>query len=76
MLYNVISAIQPFVDSAISRTINIPQVYGSASFHSLYRVDFELGLKSWITFKPNPVSGGVVSGGGGGTVVLSIVRQT
>jgi ribonucleoside-diphosphate reductase alpha chain len=66
MLYNVISAIQPYVDSAISRTINIPQVYSAASFRSLYMVDFELGLKSWITFRPNPVTSSVLSGGEGG----------
>jgi ribonucleoside-diphosphate reductase alpha chain len=57
------AAIQPYVDSAISKTINIPVDYPFEKFQSLYKDAYTLGLKGCTTFRPNPVTGEVLSGG-------------
>jgi len=54
------AALQPFVDSAISKTINIPADYSFAQFQSIYREAHHLGLKGCTTFRPNPVTGAVL----------------
>ncbi len=55
------AAIQPFIDSAISKTINIPVGYPFNKFQSLYENAFTMGLKGCTTFRPNPVTGEVLS---------------
>ncbi|MEE8388012.1 MAG: adenosylcobalamin-dependent ribonucleoside-diphosphate reductase [Acidiferrobacterales bacterium] len=55
------AAIQPYVDSAISKTINIPADYPFNRFQSLYENAFSMGLKGCTTFRPNPVTGEVLS---------------
>ncbi len=57
------AAIQPFVDSAISKTINIPEDYPFDQFKSLYEQAFNRGLKGCTTFRPNPVTGAVLESG-------------
>ncbi|MCG7757825.1 MAG: adenosylcobalamin-dependent ribonucleoside-diphosphate reductase, partial [Nitrosomonas sp.] len=54
------AAIQPYVDQAISKTINIPADYGFAQFSDLYRQAYELGLKGCTTFRPNAVTGEIL----------------
>ena len=54
------AAIQPFVDSAISKTINVPEDYPFKKFRSLYELAFERGLKGCTTFRPNPVTGAIL----------------
>ncbi|PVV11167.1 MAG: ribonucleoside-diphosphate reductase, adenosylcobalamin-dependent [gamma proteobacterium symbiont of Ctena orbiculata] len=54
-------AIQPYVDSAISKTINIPSDYPYEAFKSLYIEAHDLGLKGCTSFRPNPVSGEILS---------------
>ncbi|MDX1488891.1 MAG: hypothetical protein R3268_11860, partial [Acidiferrobacterales bacterium] len=55
------AALQPFVDNAISKTINIPENYPFDEFRSLYELAFEKGLKGCTTFRPNPVTGAVLT---------------
>jgi ribonucleoside-diphosphate reductase alpha chain len=55
------AALQPFVDSAISKTVNIPQDYPFDEFRSLYELAFDKGLKGCTTFRPNPVTGAVLA---------------
>jgi ribonucleoside-diphosphate reductase alpha chain len=55
------AALQPYIDSAISKTINIPPDYPYEAFKSLYRQAHRLGLKGCTTFRPNPVSGEILS---------------
>lgn len=55
------AAVQPFVDSAISKTVNIPSDYDFDAFKSLYDKAYELGLKGCTTFRPNPITGAVLS---------------
>jgi ribonucleoside-diphosphate reductase alpha chain len=54
------AALQPWVDNAISKTINVPAEYPFAEFKSLYEYAFEKGLKGCTTFRPNPVTGQVL----------------
>ena len=60
------AALQPYVDSAISKTINVPESYAFTDFQDLYRQAFELGLKGCTTFRPNPVTGDILSRVDGG----------
>ncbi len=53
--------LQPHVDSAISKTINIPADYPFEAFKSLYESAYRLGLKGCTAFRPNPVTGAVLS---------------
>ena len=57
------AALQPYVDNAISKTINIPENYLFEDFRSLYELAFEKGLKGCTTFRPNAVTGAVLSTG-------------
>ncbi len=57
------AALQPYVDQAISKTINIPVDYEFAAFRNLYRLAYDKGLKGCTTFRPNPVTGEVLRGG-------------
>jgi len=56
------AALQPYVDNAISKTINIPADFDFASYGAIYRDAFRLGLKGCTTFRPNPVTGELLSG--------------
>ena len=55
------AALQPFIDNAISKTITIPEDYPFEVFRSLYDVAFERGLKGCTTFRPNQVTGAVLT---------------
>lgn len=54
------AAIQPYVDQAISKTINIPADYDFAAFRDLYQQAYDLGLKGCTTFRPNAVTGEIL----------------
>jgi ribonucleoside-diphosphate reductase alpha chain len=55
------AAIQPYVDNAISKTINIPEHLAFAAYRSVFEQAYALGLKGCTTFRPNPVTGSVMS---------------
>jgi len=59
----MVAAVQPFIDSAISKTVNIPSDYPFDGFQDLYRTAWELGAKSLATFRPNAVTGSILSTG-------------
>lgn len=54
------AALQPFVDNAISKTINVPEDYDFSAFRDIYTRAFALGLKGCTTFRPNRVTGTVL----------------
>ena len=56
------AALQLYVDSSISKTINVPEDYPFANFKDIYRLAFEQGLKGCTTFRPNPITGEVLKG--------------
>jgi ribonucleoside-diphosphate reductase alpha chain len=57
------AAVQPFVDNAISKTINVPEHFDFGAFESLYQAAYDLDLKGCTTFRPNPITGSVLTAG-------------
>jgi ribonucleoside-diphosphate reductase alpha chain len=55
------AALQPFVDNSISKTINIPENYSFDEFKYIYDAAYDLNLKGCTTFRPNPVTGMVLT---------------
>jgi ribonucleoside-diphosphate reductase alpha chain len=55
------AALQPHVDNSISKTINVPRDYAFEDFKDIYRQAYDLGLKGCTTFRPNPVTGEVLT---------------
>jgi ribonucleoside-diphosphate reductase alpha chain len=55
------AAVQAHVDSSISKTINIPESFPFEQFKSVYEEAYDLGLKGCTTFRPNSVTGSVLS---------------
>ena len=53
--------LQPFVDNAISKTINVAADHPFAAFEDIYRQAHRLGLKGCTVFRPNPVTGAVLA---------------
>ncbi|MCK5480114.1 MAG: ribonucleoside-diphosphate reductase, adenosylcobalamin-dependent, partial [Gammaproteobacteria bacterium] len=53
--------LQPHVDSAISKTINVPDDCTFDEFRGLYELAYKHGLKGCTTFRPNPVTGEILS---------------
>ena len=60
------AALQPFVDNAISKTINVPADFDFEAFRTIYTRAYQLGLKGCTTFRPNPVTGAVLAAEGEG----------
>jgi ribonucleoside-diphosphate reductase alpha chain len=58
---NMQAALQPFVDNAISKTINVAADLPFERFTELYRRAHALGLKGCTVFRPNPVTGAILS---------------
>ncbi|HET9047323.1 MAG TPA: adenosylcobalamin-dependent ribonucleoside-diphosphate reductase, partial [Casimicrobiaceae bacterium] len=54
------AAVQPFIDSAISKTVNVPIDYPFAPFEDLYFEAWKAGLKGIATYRPNDVLGAVL----------------
>ncbi|HEV3239747.1 MAG TPA: adenosylcobalamin-dependent ribonucleoside-diphosphate reductase [Casimicrobiaceae bacterium] len=54
------AAVQPFVDTAISKTVNVPIDYAFADFENLYLEAWKSGLKGLTTYRPNSVVGAVL----------------
>ena len=59
------AALQPHVDAAISKTINCAQDIVFDDFKDIYTRAYETGLKGCTVYRPNPVTGAVLSSGDG-----------
>ena len=57
----MVAAIAPYVDSAISKTVNVPEDYPYERFRDLYLEAWRAGLKGITTYRPNKVLGSVLS---------------
>jgi ribonucleoside-diphosphate reductase alpha chain len=55
------AAAQPFIDSAISKTINVPRNIAFEDFAEVYLQAYRLGCKGCTTYRPNEVTGAVLS---------------
>jgi len=56
----MIAAVQPYVDAAISKTVNVPEDYPFEDFKNLYLGAWHAGLKGITTYRPNNVIGSVL----------------
>ena len=54
------AAVQPFIDTAISKTVNVPADYPFDAFKDLYFDAWQAGLKGIATYRPNSVLGSVL----------------
>ena len=57
----MVAAVAPYVDTAISKTVNVPADYPYADFQGLYLSAWKSGLKGLATYRPNAVLGAVLS---------------
>jgi ribonucleoside-diphosphate reductase alpha chain len=57
----MVAAVAPFVDSAISKTVNVPADYSFEDFKDLYLEAWRAGLKGITTYRPNDLLGSVLS---------------
>ena len=57
----MVAAVAPYIDTSISKTVNVPADYPYAEFQSLYMEAWESGLKGLATYRPNSVLGSVLS---------------
>src|SRR5215207_1861389 len=55
------AAVQAHVDSSISKTVNVPASIGFDAFKQVYEEAYDLGLKGCTTFRPNAITGSVLS---------------
>lgn len=53
--------VQKWVDSSISKTINLPENISFEDFKSVYLTAYELGCKGCTTYRPNAITGSVLS---------------
>ncbi|HSC64054.1 MAG TPA: adenosylcobalamin-dependent ribonucleoside-diphosphate reductase [Caldimonas sp.] len=58
---SMVAAVAPCIDTAISKTVNVPADYPYADFQHLYFDAWESGLKGLATYRPNSVLGAVLS---------------
>ena len=56
----MMEAVQPFVDTAISKTVNIPVDYPYEDFKGLYLQAWRARLKGLATYRPNAILGAVL----------------
>ncbi|MCW7537228.1 adenosylcobalamin-dependent ribonucleoside-diphosphate reductase [Aquabacterium sp. A7-Y] len=57
----MVAAVAPYVDTSISKTVNVPEDYPYADFQDLYLRAWKSGLKGLATYRPNTVLGAVLS---------------
>ena len=55
------AAAQEYIDSSISKTINLPEDTSFEAFKDVYAQAYAMGCKGCTTYRPNPVTGSVLS---------------
>jgi len=55
------AVVQKYVDSSISKTINVPEDIGFEAFRDVYIQAYRSGCKGCTTYRPNAVTGSVLS---------------
>jgi len=58
---DMVAAVAPYVDTSISKTVNVPADYPYSDFEDLYLSAWRAGLKGLATYRPNEVLGAVLS---------------
>ncbi|MCD6665042.1 MAG: adenosylcobalamin-dependent ribonucleoside-diphosphate reductase, partial [Hydrogenophaga sp.] len=59
----MMEAVQPYVDTAISKTVNVPADYPYEDFKGLYQQAWRANLKGLATYRPNNILGSVLDTG-------------
>jgi ribonucleoside-diphosphate reductase alpha chain len=59
----MMEAVQPFIDTSISKTVNVAADYPYDDFKDLYLEGWKAGLKGLATYRPNSILGSVLSVG-------------
>jgi ribonucleoside-diphosphate reductase alpha chain len=54
------AAVQDYIDSAVSKTINLPATISFDAFKEIYVQAYDLGCKGCTTYRPNEVTGAVL----------------
>jgi ribonucleoside-diphosphate reductase alpha chain len=62
----MMEAVQPFVDTAISKTVNVAADYPYEDFKNLYHQAWRAHLKGMATYRPNSILGSVLDTGTSG----------
>jgi len=57
----MVAAVAPYIDTSISKTVNVPEDYPYGEFQDLYFRAWKSGLKGLATYRPNKVLGSVLS---------------
>ena len=57
----MVAAVAPYVDTSISKTVNVPEDYPYSEFQDLYFRAWKSGLKGLATYRPNSILGSVLS---------------
>src|SRR5688572_25984147 len=57
----MVAAVAPYIDTSISKTVNVPEDYPYGEFQDLYFSAWKSGLKGLATYRPNKVLGSVLS---------------
>ncbi len=60
---DMVAAVAPYIDTSISKTVNVPEDYPYSEFEDLYLTAWRAGLKGLATYRPNKVLGAVLSVG-------------
>jgi ribonucleoside-diphosphate reductase alpha chain len=63
----MMQAVQPFVDTAISKTVNVEADYPYEDFKGLYQQAWRAHLKGLATYRPNSILGSVLDTGSAAT---------
>ncbi|MDR0380188.1 MAG: adenosylcobalamin-dependent ribonucleoside-diphosphate reductase [Candidatus Accumulibacter sp.] len=58
---NMVAAVAPYIDTSISKTVNVPADYPYEDFQNLYMSAWKSGLKGLATYRPNKVLGAVLT---------------
>ena len=54
------ATVQKYIDSSVSKTINVPVEMPFEAFKDVYLQAYELGCKGCTTYRPNPITGAVL----------------
>ena len=58
---SMVAAVAPYIDTSISKTVNVPADYPYTEFQDLYLDAWRSGLKGLATYRPNAILGSVLS---------------
>jgi ribonucleoside-diphosphate reductase alpha chain len=58
---DMLAALAPLVDNSISKTVNVPADLPRSAFMDIYKRAYALGVKGCTVFRPNAVTGAVLT---------------